>query len=127
MARFNQLVVQWPRLTILLTLLVTVFLGSQARHFRFNSSFENLYDQNDPNKKYYEEVSARFGNDDMGVIGIVADDVYSRDTLEKIKRITAEAEKVDGVDRVQSLTNAPDIITDLMNPPPLIVETSLDP
>src|SRR5262250_979310 len=108
MERFNRLVVEWPKLTILIALLITAGLGYKARNFRFNSSFENLYDQNDPNKKYYEEVTARFGNDDMGVIGIVADDVYSRDTLEKIRRITAEAEKVEGVDRVQSLTNAPD-------------------
>src|SRR6266436_9080679 len=98
MTRFNRLVIQWPKLTVLLVLLVTAFLGYHARQTRFDSSVENLYDQNDPNKKYYEAVRARFGNDDMGVIGLVADNVYTPATLQKIKRITYEVEKVAGVD-----------------------------
>lgn len=77
MERFNRLVVEWPKLTILIALLVTSLLGYKAREFRFSGALENLYDPNDPNKKYYEQISARFGSEDMGVIGIVADDVYS--------------------------------------------------
>src|SRR5271170_6374386 len=120
MTRFNQLVVQWPRLIVLLALLITAFLGYHARHVRFNSSADNLYDRNDPEKKYYEAVRARFGSDDMGVIGLVADNVYNPSTLAKIRRITAEIEQLDGVERVQSLTNAPDPIADLGNPPLLV-------
>ena len=127
MARFNRLVVQWPKLTVLLALLITVLLGEKARHFRFNGAVENLYDQNDPSKKYDEEIRRRFGSDDMGVIGVVAADVYTAATLEKIKRITAAVEKVEGIDHVQSLTNVPDLIADLTNPPPLIVRTAMDP
>jgi predicted RND superfamily exporter protein len=126
-ARFNRFVVAWPRLTIALAVLITALLGSQARHLRFDSSFENLYDQNDPNKRYYEAVSTRFGSDDLGIIGIVANNVYSAATLAKIQRITAEVEKLDGVERVLSLTNFPDPIANLMNPPPLIPQTTLDP
>jgi len=127
MTRFNQLVVRWPKLTVLIALLITAFFGYHARHFRFNGSVENLYDRNDPNKKYDEKIRAIFGSDDMGVIGVVAENVYAAATLEKIKRITAAVEEVDGVDRVQSLTNAPDPIADLTNPPPLIATTTVDP
>jgi predicted RND superfamily exporter protein len=127
MQRLNRFVVQWPKLTVLLALLVTAFLGLKARQFRFDGSVENLYDQNDPNKKYDDEIRARFGSDDMGVIGIVAENIYTGATLEKIKRITAAVEKVDGVDHVESLTNVPDLIADLGNPPPLISRTSMDP
>jgi predicted RND superfamily exporter protein len=126
-ARFNRYVVAWPKLTIALAVLITALLGSQARHLRFDSSFENLYDQNDPNKRYYEAISPRFGSDDLGIIGIVADNVYSAATLAKIRRITAEVEKLDGVERVLSLTNFPDPIADMRNPPPLIPQTTLDP
>jgi predicted RND superfamily exporter protein len=125
--RFNQLVVRWPKLTVLLALLVTAFLGYEARHFRFNSSVENLYDLNDPNKKYDEAMRARFGSDDMGVIGLVADNVYTPGTLEKIRRLTTEVEKLEGVASVKSLTNVPDLIADLTNPPPLIPPVATDP
>ncbi|HLW69728.1 MAG TPA: MMPL family transporter [Candidatus Binataceae bacterium] len=127
MTRFNQLVVQWPRLIVLLALLITAFLGYHARHVRFDSSVDNLYDRNDPEKKYYEAVRARFGSEDMDVIGLVADNVYTPATLAKIKRITAEVEQLDGVGRVQSLTNVPDPIADLGNPPRLIPQIPTDP
>lgn len=127
MKRFNHLVVQRPKLTLLLGLLLTCFLGYHAWHLRIDSSIENLYDQNDPNKKYYEEVRARFGSDDMGMIGLVTENVYTPATLEKIKRITAEVEKVDGVESVQSLTNVPDPIADLGDPPLLIPRIPTDP
>jgi len=117
---FNELVVQRPKLVILIALLITALLGYFASQFHIDSSVENLYDQNDPNKKYYEEVRARFGNDDTGVIGIVTDNVYTAATLEKIKRITAEAAQVDGVESVQSLTTVPDPIADISDPPLLI-------
>ncbi len=89
MQRLNRFVVQWPKLTVLLALLVTALLGAKARQFRFDGSVENLYDQKDPNKKYDDEMRRRFGSDDMGVIGVVAENVYTAATLEKIKRITA--------------------------------------
>jgi predicted RND superfamily exporter protein len=127
MKRFNDLIVQRSKLIILITVLITVFLGYHAAHFRIDSSVENLYDQNDPNKRYDDEVRARFGGDDTGVIGLVADNVYTPATLEKIKRITAEVEQVEGVERVQSLTNVPDPIADIGSMPLLIPRIPTDP
>lgn len=114
-------------LIILVAVLITAFLGYHAAHFHIDSSVENLYDQNDPNKKYYEEVRKLFGSDDTGVIGLVAENVYTPATLEKIRRITAEVEKVDGVESVQSLTNVVDPITDVTHPPLLIDRIPTDP
>ena len=127
MKRFYHLIVHWPKLTLLLSLAVTGFFAYHARHFRIDSSVEHLLATDDPNKKYYEEIRSLFGSDDMGVIGIVAENVYTPATLEKIKRITAEVEKVGGVERVLSLTNVPDPITDVVDPPLLIPRIPTDP
>jgi hypothetical protein len=126
MKTFSRLVVQWPKLTLLLGLAITTFLAWHAAHLRIDSSVQNLYAQNDPNKKYYDEVSAVFGTDDMAVIGLVADNVYAPATLAKIKRLTAEVEQLDGVERVKSLTNVPDPLTDILNPPLLIPQIPND-
>jgi uncharacterized protein len=126
MKQFNHLVVKRPKLFVLIIFLLSSFLGYYASHFHIDSSVENLYDQNDPNKKYYEEVRARFGSDDMGVIGLVTDNVYTSATLEKIKRVTTEVEKVDGVESVQSLTTVPDPLADISNPPLLIPRLPVD-
>jgi predicted RND superfamily exporter protein/CRP-like cAMP-binding protein len=127
MKRFFHLIVQWPKLTLLLSLLLTGFLGYHARQFRIDSSVEHLLATDDPNKKYYEEVRALFGSDDMGVIGLVAENIYTPATLEKIRRITTEVEKIDGVQSVASLTNAPDPIADVVDPPLLVPQIPTDP
>ncbi|MGH7878791.1 MAG: hypothetical protein ACREQD_04780, partial [Candidatus Binataceae bacterium] len=77
MQRLNQLVVQRPKLILCLALLLTAFLGYHAWHLHIDSAVENLYDQNDPNKRFDEEVRARFGSDDMGVIGLLTANVYT--------------------------------------------------
>jgi predicted RND superfamily exporter protein len=92
MTRFNRLIVGWPKLTVVLALLITALLGAKARHFRLDFSAETLYGQSDPNKKYDEQIRTRFGSDDMGVIGIVVDNIYTAATLEKIRRITETVE-----------------------------------
>jgi predicted RND superfamily exporter protein len=127
MKRINHLIVQWPKLTLLLGLLLTSFFADHALHLRIDSSVENLYAQDDPNKKYYDEVRTLFGSDDMGVIGLVTENVYTPATLEKIKRITAEVEKVDGVESVLSLTNVRDPMADVVNLPLLIPRIPTDP
>src|SRR5215510_15162657 len=116
MKRLYHLIIHWPKIVLLLILAFTGFLGTYAVHLRIDSSVEHLLATNDPNKQYYDEIRALFGSDDMGVIGIVADNVYTPATLEQIKRITAQVEKIDGVERVLSLTNVPDVIANLVEP-----------
>jgi uncharacterized protein len=127
MKQLYHFIVRWPKLTLLLALLLTGLLGYYARQFRIDSSVEHLLATNDPNKKYYEEVRALFGNDDITVIGLVTEDVYTPATLEKIRRITQQIEKIDGVQSVRSLTNVPDPIADLQFPPLLIPQIPTEP
>ena len=127
MKRIYQFIVHWPKLILLLALSLTGFLGYHARQLRIDSSAEHLLATDDPNKKYYEEVRALFGNDDITVIGLITENVYTPATLEKIRRITQQVEKIDGVQSVRSLTNVPDPIADLTYPPLLVPKIPSDP
>ncbi|MBI3756389.1 MAG: MMPL family transporter [Deltaproteobacteria bacterium] len=127
MGRIYHLIVEKPKTVLLLLLLLTSLLSAYAVHIRIDSSAEHLLATDDPNKKYYDDVRAIFGNDDIGVIGLVTDNVYTPSTLEKIRRITALIEKIDGVQSVRSLTNLPDPIADLSYPPPLIPKIPTTP
>jgi uncharacterized protein len=126
MKQFYHLIVHWPKIVLLLILAFTGFLGTHAVRLRIDSSVEHLLATDDPNKKYYEEIRALFGSDDMGVIGIVAENVYTPAVLEKIKRITAEVEKIDEVENALSLANAPDPIANATDPPLLIPQIPTD-
>ncbi len=126
MERIYHFIVHWPKTVLLALVLLTGFLGMQALQIRIDSSAEHLLATDDPKKQYYDEIRAIFGGDDIGVIGLITENVYTPETIEKIRRITAQLEKVDGVQSVRSLTNLPDVIADLSYPPPLVAKTPLD-
>ena len=65
-------------------------------------------------------VRATFGSDDVGVVGVQARDLFAAQTLEKIARVTDAIAKIDGVERVLSITNAVDPAADVFDPPRLL-------
>src|SRR5438445_1253542 len=87
---------------------VTAVLGLYALHIRIENSLESMLPAGDPKVAYYNATRALFGSDDVGVIGVRADDVFAPSTIEKIARVTDARAKVPGVESVLSITNAVD-------------------
>ena len=98
----------WPILVVIF--LLTLFFAYHARHIHIDSSLDSLLPDNDPERQYYNDVVRLFGSENVAVIGILADNIYTPQTLEKIQRLTDEFRKIPEVKSAFSLTNAPDII-----------------
>ena len=111
MQRITYLIISWPKSILFFLFLLTGFFAFHARHIHLDSSVESLLPKDDPEKQYYEGIRQLFGSDEIGVIGVVADNVYTPQVLQKIKRLTNEIQKIPEVKDVISLTNAPDVIT----------------
>ena len=111
MQRGYRLIVHRPKIVLFLILLLTAFFLTHARNIRLDSSVDSLLPRNDPEKTYYDEIRQQFGSDEIGVIGIIAANVYSPQVLQKIKRLTEAIGQIPEVRNVISLTNAPDVIT----------------
>jgi hydrophobe/amphiphile efflux-3 (HAE3) family protein len=109
-----------PWLVLAVVAAVTAVLGAGAACLRIDSSVATLLPRNDPGKAFYDAVVERFGNDEVNIVGIVADDVLAPTTLEKIREITTRAAAIEGVASVISLTNVRDPIADILTPPLLI-------
>lgn len=120
MERIYRLIVYQPKSVLLALFLLTCFFAYHAQYIRLDSSIESLLPDDDPENQYYQEVRALFGSDEVGVIGLVTDNIYTPDILQKIQRLTKEVEKVDGVESVLSLSNAVDPIADVTDPPLLM-------
>ncbi|HEV8712116.1 MAG TPA: MMPL family transporter [Candidatus Binatia bacterium] len=121
MQRVSYLIVHRPKTILFLLLLLTGFFAYHARHIHLDSSVDSLLAKDDPEKGYYDEVRHLFGSDEIGVIGVVADNVYTPPVLQKIKRLTDEIKKIPEVKDVFSLTNVPDIITSVAREHTLLV------
>lgn len=106
MSRLLRLPVRAPRTTLLVLVLLTIVAARWAVQIRIDSSVDNLLSGGDPALEYYQGVRERFGNEEVTVIGVFADDVFSPATLAKIDRLSTRLAGLDGVQSVMSLTTA---------------------
>ena len=121
MTRVYDLIFHRPKSILFLIFLLTGFFAYHAQHIRLDSSVESLLPKGDAEKAYYDEVRALFGSDEVGVVGIVTDNIYTQRVLEKITRLTEQIGQIPEVKNVISLTNAPDIITSVAKESTLLV------
>jgi hypothetical protein len=101
-----------PKLTAAVILAITAALGFYAQSYRIDSSMEMLLAEGDPDRAYYAEVERIFGSEEVTMVGVFADDVFARATLEKTDRLTRELEALEGVRQVVSLTTVQAVESD---------------
>ncbi len=122
MERFYLLVVGWPKTLLSVLLGLTCIATLFAKDIRFDSSIDGLLGHAEPARRYYDGVRDLFGSDEVAIVGVVADDIYTELTLSLIRRLTLALENVEGVERVLSLANALDPVADVVDPPLLMPE-----
>jgi hydrophobe/amphiphile efflux-3 (HAE3) family protein len=114
--------VDHPVVSGVLLALVTAGLGLQLPRLQIDESAEGLMVENDPAREYYERAKARFGSDNLTVVLVKADDVFSAAVLEAVQRLSDGLEGLEGVTRVDSLTTVKNIKArgDLLDTEPLV-------
>jgi uncharacterized protein len=127
MGRFARWLAQKPWIILAGALAVTIWLGFHAWQIRIESGLETVLPKGDESVAYYDKVRATFGSDDVGVVGVLAPDLFATSTLEKVNRVTIELGKIPGVETVLSLTNAVDVGADVFTPPKLLPKIPPDP
>lgn len=110
MEQWYRFIIHRPRLVLLLILLLTGFFAFHARHIQIDSSLDSLLPDNDPERQYYNDVVRLFGSENVAVIGLLADNIYTPHTLQKIQRLTDEFRKIPEVKAAFSIANARDVI-----------------
>jgi predicted RND superfamily exporter protein len=83
-----------------------VDLRTGERRLEIDPSLNRLLPSDDPAKQFYDRVRRIFGSDESMVVALVADDVFRRENLEAVVRITRRISQVEGVHHVVSLANA---------------------
>ena len=120
MLAFARWLVRHPWTVVGVNVLATAVLGAYALHIRIENSLESLLPAGSPKVAYYERIRSIFGSDDVGVIGVRADDVFAPATIEKIARVTDAIGQIEGVEHVLSIANAVDPAADVLHPPRLL-------
>jgi uncharacterized protein len=104
--------VDWPRTTLaalgavtLLALAPLVELSPLRLTLRIDPSTEPLLPRDDPSRGAYEEAVREFGDDEVFVVALETDDVFRRERLEQLRRVTDAIARLPEVRTVQSLTD----------------------
>lgn len=77
---------------------------------RINTSPSTLILSDSPANLVHRKTRRIFGNDEVLLIGLTADDLLQPDTLASLRQVTRNIEAIPGVRRVLSLTNTLDIL-----------------
>jgi len=72
-------------------------------------SANRLLSENQSAKQFYDKTRRIFGSDETLVITLSSDNIFKRDTLERINRMTEQIGELEAVHHVVSLANALDI------------------
>lgn len=101
---------------------LTVLFALQIPKLEIDTSAEGLMIEKDPAKAFYEKIKTKFGSDNLTIVLIKADDVFTEPVLQSIKRISDGIERFIGVSRVESLTTVNNIKgeDDSLNTEPLV-------
>ncbi|ORU90658.1 MAG: transporter [Cycloclasticus sp. symbiont of Poecilosclerida sp. M] len=115
LAAYNRFILGHPIITLFVTVLFVVALGSHAHKFRLDASADTLILENDASLKYYRSIKAIYGTDDSLVITYTPEgDLFSDEALEDLRQFRSKLSKVDRVATVTSILDVP-----LINSPPV--------
>ena len=109
MNRFVKLIIRLKWLIISVVMVLTVFFGYQTKNLHINSDIISSLPDDEPIAKLYKDIGTEFGGNDMGMIVLETENIFSVEVIEHIKQITDSIRYTSGVSTVTSLTNILDI------------------
>ena len=109
MERLARGVVRYRWTVIGTVALLTAVLAVFASRVRIDAAVEMLIDPGDPEVRYYDRIRETFGSGEVDVVAVVADDVFTVPTLQKIKGLSETLRDTPGVERVVSVATESDI------------------
>jgi len=88
---------------------LTCFFGYQVRNISIDSDVINSLNDNDPTARLYQTVGVEFGGNEIGMIALETDEVFTAEVIRHVKEITDSIRYTAGVSTVTSITDILDI------------------
>lgn len=100
-----QFVLKYPKISITLSLLVTVLLASGIRKVEIREDLKAMIPRDMPSRQALNELEEIFGGSDVFLITVGSEEegIFNRRSLGKIIAITDSLEAMEGITRVTSL------------------------
>jgi len=109
MKKFAEIILKLKTVIIITTILVTLILGYSIKDLKINPDIFSYLPKSDPAVKLFDYIGEKYGGNYLAIVALETDDIFSKETIERISELTNEFKLVDGVSYVTSLTNVLDI------------------
>ncbi|HHY47300.1 MAG TPA: MMPL family transporter, partial [Firmicutes bacterium] len=93
-----------PRIVIVVLFVITIGFALYIPRIRFVTDTRDLAPENDPVIKELEETIDEFGSQEIMMV-VLKGDVFTREALAKVDRLTVEISRLHGVENVMSPLN----------------------
>jgi hypothetical protein len=118
---YSRIILRYPRLVLLGMAVLLGALGYQATKLEIDASAESLLLENDEDLRFFREVNRRYAVSDFLIVTFSpTEDLLADSTLDTLRHLSAELERIEGVESVVSLLNVP-----LLQSPPRPVKELL--
>ena len=105
---FSSLITESPKLVLFIVFSLLILIGAGASNFDLDASSETLLLENDPDLKLYRDSAKTYGSTDFLVVTVTPDEpIFKKSSIETFKKLIFELSKVDGIESVLSLLDAP--------------------
>jgi predicted RND superfamily exporter protein len=94
---------------VILTLIALAGIYDPIRglpRIRVDPSLNEMLPADDPARRFYEELLERFGSDDVVVLSLRSESLFTPEGLATLTRVVRAVERADGVHHVEGLANA---------------------
>ncbi len=108
MLKLADFVLRYRRGVIITMLLLTAGFAWMATRVGLNADFSTYLSQDDPLVQQYNRIGEIFGGNSIGYALISGDDIFRKENLELIQKLTEAFNDVEGVSYATSLTNITD-------------------
>ena len=112
MKKFSELVIKYRKILIFITILITLALGYFIKDLKINADITSYLPKSDPVVKLFDYIGEQYGGNLLAMVALQTDDIFNKETIERINHLTQEFNKVEDVSYVTSLANVLDIRTD---------------
>ena len=109
MRRFADLILKHRPWVIIGSVALTAFFGLGFLRLWVNSDIMSYLKPDDPAVKLFNRIGEEYEGNQIVMVGIEADDVFSPRVLRLVRDMTEAFKRLDGVGSVTSLTNTIDI------------------
>lgn len=109
LAKFLKIFINNPKKTFFGTLALSLFLSFFAFKLSIDASAESLLLEDDKDLKIFRELSKHYKSDDFLMLAFEPKDKnpFSKQSLKELENLYKDLEKIDGVQRILSIINAP--------------------